>query len=69
MGITLKDKKDCYYDALSMGIFAVYTNNGTFKDLNTELITFLNLLRNTHGVARTHVDDGFLLLGISHLLQ
>ena len=56
-------------DTLSMGSLAINTDNSTFKNLNAELVTFLNFLRHTHRVARTHVNHGLLFLCITHFFQ
>jgi hypothetical protein len=47
------------YEALSMGSFAIDTNNGAFENLNTELIAFLNLLGNTYSVAERTSTTAF----------
>lgn len=56
-------------DAGGVGLFAVGTDNGTFKYLSAELVTFLDFLGYADGVAGADVDDGFLFLRFSHLFE
>ena len=56
------------HDASGVRFFAINTNNDTFKNLETEFVTFFNFLGDLNGVTRTDVNNSFFLLSVTDLL-